>query len=80
MQAAETYCRAISYDHALKRTGLGVQLSGRCILCRSHIVELLASLGPLPPWILAEGRFDTDGETRILVEKVVKHKISPHEL
>jgi hypothetical protein len=42
---------------------------GRCVLCRHRAVELLASLGSLPPWILAEGCYDADTETRSWVEK-----------
>ena len=37
---------------------------GRCALCRGRVVELLLSLGPLPPWIVREGRYDADTETR----------------
>ncbi len=42
---------------------------GRCTICRCSAVELLLSLGPLPPWMLAEGRCDADSETRALVAK-----------
>lgn len=40
---------------------------GRCVLCRQRATALLTSLGPLPPWILAEGRYDADSETRAVV-------------
>ena len=40
---------------------------GRCALCRGSVVELLLSLGPLPPWIAAEGRLDANSETRSLI-------------
>lgn len=39
---------------------------GRCTLCRNHVVELLASLGPLPAWIRQECRYDADTQTRSL--------------
>lgn len=44
---------------------------GRCTLCRSSVVDLLASLGPLPPWIMDEGRYDAEPLTRsaILAEE-----------
>jgi hypothetical protein len=50
-------------------TLLALYEHGRCVLCRHRAVELLASLGPLPPWILAEGRYDADTGTRSWVEK-----------
>ena len=40
---------------------------GRCAMCRSSVVELLASLGPLPPWIVDEGRYDAEPLTRSAV-------------
>ena len=42
---------------------------GRCTLCRCSAVELLLSLGPLPSWMLAEGQYDADSETRSLIAK-----------
>lgn len=48
-------------------TLLALYERGPCALCRHHAVELLLSLGPLPPWMQAEGRWDADGETRSLV-------------
>lgn len=50
-------------------TLLALYERGRCTLCRCSAVELHLPLGPLPPWILAEGRYDADSETRSLVAK-----------
>ena len=47
-------------------TLLALYERGPCALCRHHAVELLLSLGPLPPWMQAEGRWDADSETRSL--------------
>jgi len=44
---------------------------GRCTICRCSAVELLLSFGPLPPWMLAEGHYDADSETRPLVTKAL---------
>lgn len=52
-------------------TLLALYERGRCTLCRCSSVELLLSLGPLPPWMLAEGHYDADSETRSLVTKAL---------
>lgn len=52
-------------------TLLALYERGRCTLCRCSSVELLLSLGPLPPWVRAEGRYDADSETRSLVTTAV---------
>ncbi len=44
----------------------GLYERGRCTLCRNHVVELLASLGPLPAWIWQECQYDADIQTRSL--------------
>ncbi len=41
---------------------------GYCTLCRHGAVELLAKIGPLPPYIIEEGRFDADKAIRELVQ------------
>ena len=50
-------------------TLLALYERGRCALCRGSVVELLLSLGPLPPWMAAECRWDADGGTRALVSR-----------
>lgn len=50
-------------------TLLALYEHGRCTVCRCSAVELLLSLGPLPPWMQVEGRCDADGETRALAAK-----------
>ena len=52
-------------------TLLALYERGRCTLCRCSAVEMLLSLGPLPPWMLAEGRCDADPETRSLINSAL---------
>ena len=52
-------------------TLLALYERGRCTICRCSAVERLLSFGPLPPWMLAEGRWDADSETRALAAKAL---------
>ncbi|MCW3059106.1 MAG: hypothetical protein JWQ02_927 [Capsulimonas sp.] len=48
--------------------------TGMCASCRSSVVECLASLGPLPEYILLEAPYDASDITREFVAELLSHR------